>query len=267
MSNDKEVAPARPEPRPDHVERAAEASARTLERRRARRTAPYTRVEKSDQGGLQLKATHTDDAGRHARVMDLLGTPSDLFAVTLQQQLLNASPHAAGSPEEMERAIDEGLAFIAGVQPENEVEACLAAQMWTTHQATMRLASATANCSTREGLRDYVNLSTKMQRTFVAQLETLNRLRTGGKQRVEVVYVDARGGQNVIGSVVHGGGGRGVEQSGGQSHAPVAGLAFAPGLPVWSEDAGGDAVSRSGDQGQAPLPDARRPGGSAERDS
>lgn len=121
----------------------------------------------------------------------------------------------------------------------------------------MKMSAHLHNATTRDGLTDYARMMNQTMRTFAAQVEALSKLRTGGKQQVEVryVYVDARSQ-----TVVNAGGEAGrVEQIGGQPHAPrTLSHAVAAGLPVRSENAGGDALPVTCDQGEAALPDARR---------
>jgi hypothetical protein len=127
--------------------------------------------------------------------------------------------------------------------------------------ATMRAGSA----EMRDQYRDYANVAVKATRTYVAQAEALAKLRSGGKQQVEVryVYVDARGGQNIIGSQIGSGGGGATDAIGHQPHVP--GLAFAPGATVWSPDPARDRVPAAGNEGEKTLPAARRQeSGSAE---
>lgn len=265
---------ARKPPTPVQAERIAAAAGRMVERRAKKTVAPTMKV--SDLGGTSIKvhSDHSDDLGHELRVCDMFGTVNTGFAYALQVQLINAGQAPKQGVAACEKALNEGVAFVAGVMPEDEAQAALAAQMWTTHSAAMDLAGKMARADMRDAFSDYGNLMVKMQRTFVAQAEALSKLRSGGKQQVEVryVYVDARNSQNVIGGEfrdqyarAHARGGSGVGTD-AQSHAPggpVPGLPFAPGVPVWSPDAEGHAVPVSGDQGQEALPDARGQGRSA----
>jgi len=120
----------------------------------------------------------------------------------------------------------------------------------------MKMSAHLHNATTRDGLTDYARMMNQTMRTFAAQVEALSKLRTGGKQQVEVryVYVDART-QTVVNA---GGEAGGVEPISEQPHAPRAlGHAVAAGLPMWGADARGDALPVASDQGEAPLPDAR----------
>ena len=59
-----------------------------------------------------------------------------------------------------------------------------------------------------------LNLATKLQRTFVAQIEALQKLRGKGGQKVTVEHVHVHeGGQAIVGNVSHAQGGGGKNES------------------------------------------------------
>lgn len=60
----------------------------------------------------------------------------------------------------------------------------------------------------------YANLAIKFQRTFVAQIEALQKLRGKGGQKVTVEHVHVHeGGQAIVGNVNHTPGGRGKDEN------------------------------------------------------
>jgi len=225
------------------------------EREEKRRPPLPVQARMKDGNVVQVRGTVTDEAIHDERLRDVCGTRSDEWVNGIVRGLINA----AGGAKDADSAATllEGLAFLNGVGPRDEVEAALAAQMFAVHRASMNLARQMGAAGMRDSYRDYGNLLVKTTRTFAAQVEALAKLRNGGKQQVEVkyVYVDARGGQNVIGSeLAGGGGGRGGKQA--QPHVP--GLAFAPGAAVWGPDSAGDRLPTAGDEGQDTLLAARR---------
>jgi hypothetical protein len=219
----------------------------------------------NDDGIVRIGGTLTDEAAHYEHLQDTCGTRSDDWIHGILRGLTNA----AGGAKDADSAATllEGLAFLHGVGPRDEVEAALAAQMFALHRASMSLAQRMGGAVFRDARHDFGNLLVKTTRTFAAQVEALAKLRSGGKQQVEVkyVYVDARGGQNVIaGDTVTGGGMRDGNQT--QPHVP--GLAFAPGAAMWSPDPAGDGLPAAGDEGQDALLAARREEpGSAEGDA
>lgn len=263
---------ARPAPPEEVATRNEAANERTRARRKSRRLAPKTDVLLVD-GTIHMGSPYKDDAGYTSRICDIFGSVEHGFIDMLQMQLLNATGAKAGDQYEIKRAVDQSMAFMAGVAPENEIEASLAAQMYAVHSAAMNVSRLMHKAEMRDQYRDYGSLLVKTTRTFAAQVEALAKLRSGGKQQVEVryVYVDARGGQNIIGSDVHTGG-RGAGAIEHQPHGPaVSGLPFAPGVSMWGPDARGDAMPVASNPGTETLSDARRgepgcPDGKGERE-
>ena len=99
-----------------------------------------------------------------------------------------------------------------GIEPRDEIEAMLAAQMAAVHMATMTFARRLAHVENLPQQDAAERAFNKLARTFTTQMEALKRYRSTGQQtvRVERVTVEA-GGQAVVGAVnvpPAGGGGR-----------------------------------------------------------
>ena len=205
-------------------------------------------------GALSLASPHNNDTGHAAALADSMGLSGAVLLNVIQTNLLNirgrATPTTEAEAEEAARDVREGIAFVQALNPTSSQEAIMGVQMWATHCATMKLSRSLHHAEMLPQLTAYSQLMSKAQRTFTAQVETLQKLRTGGKQQVEVryVYVDAR-----TQTVVTGGGGEP-----GTLPQPHARLGYAPGLPVWGEDAGGDAMPIPCRQEPEAVPDARR---------
>ena len=107
---------------------------------------------------------------------------------------------------------------------------------------------------TFEGRRESLSQANKLSRTYTTLLESLNRHRGKGQQRVTVEHVHVHsGGQAIVGAVEGGGGAAtGFE---GQPHAQV--LSHAPVAPLWGGDPEWEAVPVTSDA-ERPMPDARR---------
>lgn len=212
-------------------------------------------------GALGIQAPHSDPLGWGTQMMEAFGV--DSYAV-VERLMMGASQigkreavNSQADADEAQRQNNYALSFVSALHPTTAIEATLCLQMLATHEAGMKMSGCLHNSTTREGLADYARLMNQTMRTFAAQIEALSRLRTGGKQQVEVryVYVDAR-----TQTVVNAGGEAGaVEPISEQPHAPRAlSHAVAAGLPMRSPNARRDALPVSGGQGEAPLPDARR---------
>ncbi len=109
------------------------------------------------------------------------------------------------------KSVDESglnfmLAVVKGVEPRDQVEAMLAAQMAAVHMATMTLARRLAHVENIQQQDSAERAFNKLARTFAAQVEALRRHRTGGEQKVTVEHVTVNeGGQAIVGNVSHGG--------------------------------------------------------------
>jgi hypothetical protein len=78
------------------------------------------------------------------------------------------------------------LAAVRAIDPKDEIEAMLAAQMAAIHNATMRMASRLATVTGLQQAESAERGLNKLARTFTLQLEALKRLRSGGEQKVRV---------------------------------------------------------------------------------
>lgn len=210
---------------------------------------------------LEIGPDHTDAHGWKAQLVDALGVADPRAAQFLLDTATNGGFGPNPTDQTLAKAfvggIEAALAFAVELRPQGPIEAALALQMAATHTASMTLARHVSRADKRDALADYSRMMNATMRTFTGQVEALSRLRTGGKQQVEVryVYVDART-QTVVNA---GGEAGGAERIGEQPHAPRAvGHAVAAGLPMWGADASGNALPVSSDQREAALPDARR---------
>ena len=251
------------QPAPTEKQKASidAASARVLERAEARQAeqARLPRIEATwSEGGLAVGPSHSDSMGWTAQLTDSLGLTDPRVAEFLLNGAINSGFSGKIADAESARAgtiaTENALAFVADMRPQNAVEAALVLQMAATHTASLNMARHAARAERRDALADYSRMMNQTMRTFTAQAEALHKLRTGGKQQVEVryVYVDQR--QQTL---VAGGAGERPGFS-GQPHGPgAAGLPFAPGVPVWGQDAGRDALSVASHPGAEAMPDAR----------
>jgi len=130
-------------------------------------------------------------------------TDEDL-ATTLSGQLLLAQ---AGNGK-TDSAINAAYAMYQGIDPKDNVECLLAVQMVAVHNMAMDLSKrAMIPEQTFEGVDANINRVTKLMRTYTAQVETLKRYRTGGRQTIQVQHVNVNeGGQAVVGNIKGGGG-------------------------------------------------------------
>ncbi len=135
------------------------------------------------------------------------------FLNGLLKQLANAGSQGESVDES---GLNFMLAVIKGVEPKDQVEAMLAAQMAAVHMATMTFARRLAHVDNIQQQDRAERAFNKLARTFAAQVEALRRHRTGGEQKVTVEHVTVNeGGQAIVGSVTHGG--RGTRKNRGST--------------------------------------------------
>jgi hypothetical protein len=111
------------------------------------------------------------------------------------------------------------LSVVRGINPRDETEALLAAQMAAIHNATMVAARRLNHIETIPQQDSASTMLNKLARTFATQVEALKKYRSGGEQTIKVQHVTVNeGGQAIVGNVSQGGGG--TSKNGGQPHEP-----------------------------------------------
>ena len=91
---------------------------------------------------------------------------------------------------------------LAGINPKDQIEGMLAAQMIATHHATMDCFRIVAQNGHTDIINQMSSSANKLSRTFMMQMEALNRYRGKGQQKMTVEHVHINsGGQAIIGNV------------------------------------------------------------------
>lgn len=253
--------PVVPEPSPSLA--AALSEAKAAQANRPQRAAVSLSV--GENGTATIGNPHADWQGWMAHCNEAFGTASEDYLRFAYALLVNAVSDRKQRPTETQA--NAALAMMGAIAPRDELEAAIATQIIASHAASLDfLHRSRMNAGEYiDAAATYTNMATKTSRTMAAHIEALAKLRTGGKQTVEVIYVDARNSQNVIGGEIRtGGGGTGGERL-RQSHTPLASAALAPGLAVRSEDAEGHALPGTCGTAQASLSNARRESWGADR--
>jgi hypothetical protein len=187
-----------------------------LARQSTRPIRVQVRAKPSDEA-TQISAPHSDKAGWIASLNEAAGSTSDDFVCRTLDQVTGV----LRGPEtpKGEADINVGLAVLGAVQPENEIEALLGAQMAATHDVAMAMLAKAKHAQYLEQMDAFGRLGTKLLRTFTAQVEALAKLRRGGEQTVRVEHVHVHSGaQAIVGNVSHPGGG-GARERVDQAHA------------------------------------------------
>ena len=130
-----------------------------------------------------------------------VGTCDQHLVLSLINQACTSSPRR--NDESSTGQLQRVLPAIQGVAPRDEVEGMLAVQIVSLHNVAMDHLRRAALPEQHPGRRDkYVNNATKLTRAFGQAVETLNRYRGKGEQKVTVEHVHVNsGGQAIVGSV------------------------------------------------------------------
>jgi hypothetical protein len=196
-------------------------------------------------GVENITIDHPNKALGQIALMKALGTTNDDFLQGLVKQLVNAGSHGSAADEV---GINFLLSVVKGIEPRDQIEAMLAAQMAAVHVASMTFARRLAHVDNIPQQDSAQNAFNKLARTFAAQVEALKRYRSGGEQKMTVQHVHvAEGGQAIVGNVNAPAEGVGLRKKPEvQPHA----LAYAPGVemprPIEAERAPVPRASRSG---------------------
>lgn len=222
--------------------KAEQAAIEEAQGRRAKRPArPEVTIEKAAERKVEVWPAHSDGSGWGDHLSDAFGTRSQPFVQASLERIERVLRERGSREHTSEVSTNGALALMAAIAPANELEAVEGEQIVVSHELSMELMAKARHADTLELLNAYTNLATKVSRTMAVHIETLGRLRSGGKQQVVVkhVYVQGNavvgdGAQAVFGEV----GGGATDRIGAQSHAAAA-IAHDPAAicpEVWSED-------------------------------
>jgi hypothetical protein len=152
------------------------------------------KTNKKNQTNKALAIPLTRDA------CDACSQSSEFLNVLLKQTVNSAPPWLLAEEQINQYAVAAGGALI-GIHPIGELEGMLAAQLIACHNAAMECYRRAMN--SQLPARDYhLNQANKLSRTYAALLESLNKHRGKGQQKVTVEHVHVhQGGQAIVGHV------------------------------------------------------------------
>ncbi|MSP40123.1 MAG: hypothetical protein EXR70_16655 [Deltaproteobacteria bacterium] len=176
-----------------------------------RKKTPSPRMKTSvEDGADQVVVDHPNFLIGRGLLMEALGTTDVDFFVGVVHQLINAGTR--GQKTDVD-ALNFMLSMVKGVQPRDQVETMLAAQMAAIHSLTMTFARRLAHVENIPQQDSAERTLNKLARTFAAQVEALKRYRSNGEQKVAVEHVTVnQGGQAIVGNITHGEVGAGEKQ-------------------------------------------------------
>ena len=178
---------------------------------RCRAKVPAPRVKVDNKGRVsRMIIEHPDEATGSALLMTALGTTDPNFINGLLSQLGNAGSQG---PRLDEGSLNFMLAVVKGIEPKDQIEAMLGAQMAAVHMATMTFARRLGHVENIPQQDSAERAFNKLARTFATQVEALKRYQTGGEQRMTIEHVNVHaGGQAIVGNVSPTPGGGGVSK-------------------------------------------------------
>jgi hypothetical protein len=177
---------------PDPAERAAIEKA--FEQRKIA-PAPKLKVKNNE-----ISINHPDALIGYKLIQNALGTLDEAFMSGLLKQLAGA---ASNGTTVGEADLNFMVSVIKGIEPRDQVEAMLAAQMAGIHMAMMTFCQRLMQVEGLLQLDATERAINKFARTFASQMEALKRYRTGGEQKVTVQHVSVNeGGQAIVGNVM-----------------------------------------------------------------
>lgn len=146
---------------------AEKAATRNAKRRIKKRTPAVIVTRRPD--GRRLKLV----GAAHERLLDAFGTNSDFFMLRQIHELENMATRLGEEGDRSAAAINSALAMVASIAPTDEIEAALAVQMAGTHALSCEMAARAMRNENIDRMNVYLNVATKLQRTFLAQIEAL----------------------------------------------------------------------------------------------
>jgi hypothetical protein len=149
--------------------------------------------------GNNITLDHPDPLVGRALLMNALGSADSDFVDGIVRQFIRESRIDQGTDERMLNFL---LSIVEGIEPKDQLETMLAAQMAVVHVAIMTIGfrlTHSENILEQDSTERPFN---KLARTFAVQLEALKRYRSGVEQKVTLQHVSvAEGGQAIVGNV------------------------------------------------------------------
>jgi hypothetical protein len=185
-------------PEPTASERSAISKATSRVRARRDRTQLESSPTRFDTRSLH--PPHADYIGFTFQLRDTFGTTSKAFVQTQLKLIMRIVSSDNGTPDV--DAVNAVIAMVDGLRPANELEAAAAVQIALTHHMSGDMLVRASGAMQVEHRERYLNIATKLQRTFVAQMEAFIRLRGRPEAAPQIGQVTVQdGGQAIVGTV------------------------------------------------------------------
>jgi hypothetical protein len=131
------------------------------------------------------------------------GSQSDNWNNILVNQTIQALWLKHSDPATRDKQYSASVAALVGIEPKDELEGMMAAQLIAAHNAAMECyRRAMLSEQIYEARNENLAQANKLSRTYATVLEALNRHRGKGQQKVTVEHVHVHsGGQAIVGTV------------------------------------------------------------------
>jgi hypothetical protein len=144
-----------------------------------------------------------------AELKRLGGSISDHWNNRIANQTINTLRTVKTEEGDAGPEVKAAIVGLCGIDPKDELEGMIAAQLIAGHNAAMECyRRAMHPDQSLEGRRENLTQANKLSRTYTMLLDSLNRHRGKGQQKVTVEHVHVyKGGQAIVGHVGTPGGG------------------------------------------------------------
>jgi hypothetical protein len=185
------------------------------------------KAHRAARAGPRLKVSGSTVNINYQASLKAIGSTDGDFLEGFVKQLVNVGSQGSVADESGANFM---LAVVKGIEPRDQIEAMLGAQMAAVHNASMTFARRLAHVDNIPQQDSAQTAFNKLARTFAAQVSALKEYRSKGEQKMIVQHVHvAEGAQAIVGNVNAPTEGVGAtEKVGGQPHA----LAYAPGVEM-----------------------------------
>jgi hypothetical protein len=156
-----------------------------------------------EKDGSKLITNINDNTNlEHPTLIKTTGTVYPCLGSKLLEQATLASS-SLYSEDDQVKTINLISSAMLDLSPRDYMEGMLSAQILATHNQAMEcLKRAMIKDQSFEIATSYRNQAIKLLRTYTAQMEALNKYRTGGQQKMIIEHVHIhKGGQAIVGSV------------------------------------------------------------------
>ncbi len=154
----------------------------------------------------EIQVVHPD-AMKDKPVCPMSGSKQAAFSQQLTQQIASTLWLGHSDEQNKTKRIQAAIVGMMGIQPKDEMEGMLAAQMVALHHASMEcLRRAMLPEQTFEGRQMSLSQANKLSRSYALLMEALDRHRgkKPSEQKVTVEHVHVyQGGQAIVGNVTH----------------------------------------------------------------